>query len=348
MIDKQENKCPLCNGIAKLKEENFIGYKEDMIFKIYLCDDCLTSFALPRMNASRIYDFIYKNGENVLGYDRYWNYFKQIKKHKNPLSFLANSEEAYWGIRMALEGITGGKRGLKILEIGCGLGYLTYALRSENYDVLGLDISEDAIDNAKQNFGNYFICEDLFKYVETNSKSFDIIILTEVIEHIEQPIEFIETILKLLNTKGKVILTTPNRSLSPLDIVWDTEAPPVHHWWFGETSMKYIANKFKLNLNFISFEEFYDKKPQEYSAKNARKNLFRIPIIDKNWELYSHRVPQKKGKLELKFKSILSRFNFMKRIFKRMLFKLKVYIDPSTIICGERGNTLCAVFQKND
>jgi SAM-dependent methyltransferase len=348
MIDKQENKCPLCNGMTKLKEENFIGYKEDMIFKIYLCNDCLTSFALPRTNASRIYDFIYRNGENVPGYNRYWNYFKQIKKHENPLSFLANSEEAYWGIRKALERITGGKRDLKILEIGCGLGYLTYALRSENYDVRGLDISQDAVDNANQNFGNYFICEDLFKYVETNSNSFDIIILTEVIEHVEQPIEFIETTLRLLNTNGKVILTTPNRSLSPLDIVWDSEAPPVHYWWFGEPSMKYIANKLKLNLDFISFKEFYDKKPQAYSATRARNNSFRIPIINKNWELHSHRVPQKNGTLKSKFKSALSRFNFMKQIFKRMSLKLKVYNDPSTIICGERGNTLCVVFQKND
>lgn len=348
MIDTQENKCPLCNGTAKLKKDNFTGYKEDMIFKIYLCDDCLTSFPLPKMNANKIYDFIYKNRENVPGYNRYWNYFNQIKKQENPMSFLANSEEAYWGIKTALAEITAGKRDLKILEIGCGLGYLTYALRSENYDVLGLDISEEAIDNAKQNFGNYFICEDLFKYVETNNESFDIIILTEVIEHVEQPIEFIEAILKLLNKKGKVILTTPNRTLSPLDIVWDTEAPPVHHWWFGETSMKYIANKLKLNLNFISFEEFYKKNPQEYRAKKARKKAFRIPIIDKNWELYSHKTHRKKGKLELQFKSILSRFNFLKRLYKRMLFKLKVYIDPSIIICGERGNIMCAVFQKKD
>ena len=346
MINKQAYKCPLCNGMAKLQVDNFIGYKEDMIFEIYSCDDCLTSFSLPRMNASSIYDFIYKNSEHVPGYNRYWNYFKQIKKHKDPLSFLANSEEAYWSIRRALEQMSSGKRDLKILEVGCGLGYLTYALRSENYDVLGLDISAEAIDNAKRNFGNYFICEDLFRYVETNSKSFDVILLTEVIEHVEQPIEFIETILKLLNADGKVILTTPNRSLSPPDIIWDTEAPPVHHWWFGETSMKYIARKLKLNLSFISFEEFYDNKPQEYKFKQAREQIFRIPIIDKNWQLYNHPVLQKSGKLGLHLKSFIHRFDFMKRVLKKTLFKLKVYIDPSTIICGERGNTLCAVLQK--
>ena len=71
--------------MAKLQVDNFIGYKEDMIFEIYSCDDCLTSFSLPRMNASSIYDFIYKNSEHVPGYNRYWNYFKQIKKHNKQI-----------------------------------------------------------------------------------------------------------------------------------------------------------------------------------------------------------------------------------------------------------------------
>lgn len=142
---------------------------------------------------------------------------------------MANSEEAYWGIKEALTGNNKSINGLKILEVGCGLGYLTYALRSENYDLQGLDISEEAINNAKQKFGNYFICEDLFKYAEINNKTFNVVILTEVIEHLEHPIEFLETILKLLNTDGKIILTTPNRTLSPPEIVWDTESPPIHH-----------------------------------------------------------------------------------------------------------------------
>ena len=66
-----------------------------MKFQIYLCDNCLTSFSLPRLNANKIYDIIYDNGENVPGYSRYWKYFKEIKKQENPLTYLANSEEAY-------------------------------------------------------------------------------------------------------------------------------------------------------------------------------------------------------------------------------------------------------------
>lgn len=338
-------KCPLCNNdTAKLQQDNFTGYQVDMKFQIYLCDNCLTSFSLPRLNANKIYDIIYDNGENVPGYSRYWKYFKEIKKQENPLTYLANSEEAYWGIKEALTGNNKSINGLKILEVGCGLGYLTYALRSENYDVQGLDISEEAINNAKQKFGNYFICEDLFKYAEINNKTFDVVILTEVIEHLEHPIEFLETILKLLNTDGKIILTTPNRTLSPPEIVWDTESPPIHHWWFSENSMKWIANNFKLSLNFISFKNYYINKPEEYKTKKIRKKAFRDPIINENGKIYSHRIPRKKGKLEMRLKPVLYKFSFLIRLFLRF----KTYIKPSTIICGKRGKILCAVFQKTN
>jgi SAM-dependent methyltransferase len=338
------NKCPLCsNDRAKLQQDNFTGYQVDMKFQIFLCDNCTTSYPLPRVNADKLYDIIYKNQENVPGYSRYWYYFKEIKKQKNPLAFLANSGEAYWGIKEALSKTTKSKDNLKILEVGCGLGYLTYALRLENYDVNGIDISEEAINKAKQNFGNYFICQDLFKYVENNNEIFDVIILTEVIEHLEKPIEFLEITLKLLKNDGKIILTTPNRSISSLDIVWDTESPPIHHWWFSENSMKWIADKFKLNLDFISFEKYYNNKPKEYNTKKIIKKVFRPPIINEKWEIYSNRIPRKKGKLEMKLKPVFYKFSFLIRAY----LKLKTYIYPSTIICGERGKFMCAVFQKD-
>lgn len=107
--------------------------------------------------------------------------------------------------------------------------------------------------------------------------------------------------------------------------------------------MNYIAKQFNLNLNFISFEEYYKKYPKEYRAKKARKNVFHEPVINENWELYGHQIPRKKGKLKLLFKAFLSRFKFL----KRPIFNLKAYFDPSIIICGERGIVLCAVFQKN-
>lgn len=339
--------CSLCQQSAQLRASNFVGYKVDMQFSIYQCDHCYTSFPLPLVNTDAIYDFIYKNGEKVPAYDRYWHYFKQVKHQPNPLAYLAAKEDAYWGIREALQQITAHNPKPRILEVGCGLGYLTYALSTAGYDVQGLDISSEAIQNARQHFGDFYICDNLFSYVHAHPATYDVIILTEVIEHVNEPIAFIKTIADLLKQGGKAIITTPNRSLIPDDIIWDTELPPVHQWWFSEHSMQYIANQLQLDLHFVSFSKFYHQHPKEYIVKRGKKKSFRIPVIDEHWQFYSHVVKATTPENQIAIEDVAAiESDSFKKQFKRALLQLKALVNPSTIICGERGNTLCAVFEK--
>jgi SAM-dependent methyltransferase len=350
MNSQQEVACTLCKGSARLLQENFIGYKVDMHFSIYQCDHCNTSFPLPLVDANEIYDFIYKNGARVPAYDRYWQYFKQVKHQANPLAYLVAREEAYWGIREALKAISTAKQQSTILEVGCGLGYLTYALKTDGYNIKGLDISNEAIQNARQHFGDHYICDNLFSYVNEHAGEYDVIILTEVIEHVNDPIAFIKTIAALLKKGGKAIVTTPNKSLVPQDITWDTELPPVHQWWFSEDSMQYIANQLNLNLHFVNYQDFYQNNPKEYIVKRGKKKSFRIPVIDENWQFYSHALKNipTEASSDSAPTPAASEPSAFKKGFKRTLLQLKALVKPSTIICGQRGNTLCAVYEKKD
>ena len=109
--------------------------------------------------------------------------------------------------------------------------------------------------------------------------------------------------------------------------------------------MKWIANNFKLSQNIISFKNYYINKPEEHKTKKIRKKVFRDPIINENGKIYSHRIPRKKGKLEMRLKPVLYKFSFLIRLF----LKFKTYIKLSTtIICGKRGKILCTVFQKTN
>ena len=308
--------CPLCNSDKiKLQLEDFVGYQSEMKLYIYLCSSCETTFPSEKINANKIYDFIYKNGDNVPGYNRYWSYSNRIKSQKKPLQFLTDSEEAYWSVANELSKQQQSNNQLKILEIGCGLGYLTYALNKEGYNAIGLDISKEAIANAKEKFGDYYVCADLFEFVKEAKNSYDIIILTEVIEHLEDPIKFIETVKEMLADNGKAIVTTPNRSIAPFDIVWDSEAPPVHHWWFGEKSMRFIARTLDLNISFVSFSNYYRKKPKTYNAEKARRKKFRQPILNADWELINPKLPKKNGPVKLFFKNLYGNLYFLKSTY---------------------------------
>lgn len=182
----------------------------------------------------------------------------------DPLDYLAFTEVIYWGVAECLKNID---KTSKILEVGCGLGYLTYAMRKKGYNAFGLDISKEAIERNKQQLGNFYVCGNVYDYALNNK--YDVIVLTELIEHINEPLSFIETLIGMLNPDGSIILTTPNKSFYPQNAIWLTDIPPVHGWWFSEESFKYIADKMDLDVSFVDFEPFYrNHKKEHYNVES--------------------------------------------------------------------------------
>lgn len=103
-----------------------------------------------------------------------------------------------------------------VLDIGSGRGELAYALSKDSLFVVGLDYSQDAINIAKNTYKNInnleFIQADILKY-ETNKK-FDIILATDVVEHIEQAmlVKMFQKVESLLSENGIFIIhTAPNK-----------------------------------------------------------------------------------------------------------------------------------------
>ena len=92
----------------------------------------------------------------------------------------------------------------KILDFGCGLGWLLSYL-NEEWNKHGLEISKFAANRAKK-FGKIFQGE-FENYDETK---FDVIIMNHVIEHLTDPISIIKKIRKILNRNGYLIIGTPN------------------------------------------------------------------------------------------------------------------------------------------
>ncbi|MBU1075143.1 class I SAM-dependent methyltransferase [Patescibacteria group bacterium] len=281
-IEKQELKkidCPICKSknITEIYSE-FPGYIEGTSYNIFSCNQCNIQFISKESTNKTIYNIIYSQ-KNAPGYDRYYRYAQTIKDQKNPLLFLANEEPSYYSIDHIF---SSKKTKQKILEIGCGYGYLTYALNKIGHNAIGIDISNEAIQYAKSNFGdNYYLTSyDDFK----TNENFDFIIATEFIEHIVNPIEFIHICIRLLNKKGKIILTTPNKDYLPKKTVWFTEQPPVHTIWFTKNSIKFMADSSNLNCHFVDFSKYNSMKENKlityFSSLSRRKNI-PDPIISK-------------------------------------------------------------------
>ncbi len=100
----------------------------------------------------------------------------------------------------------------KVLDVGCGNGIISMFLGSLNLNVLGIDISEKSIQNAIS-INKYPNVQFKVKSAEdlvVESIKFDIIICSEVLEHLKDPSSLITVLHKSLNSKGKLIVTVPN------------------------------------------------------------------------------------------------------------------------------------------
>ena len=98
--------------------------------------------------------------------------------------------------------------GRKAIDVGCGQGQFVEAMQRSGWNILGIDMSEPAIDVCCR-FGLPARVLDVFSS-ELEPGSFDLVTMFEVIEHVSQPARFIRRAYELLRPGGVFYLTTPN------------------------------------------------------------------------------------------------------------------------------------------
>ncbi|KAL7065710.1 ubiquinone biosynthesis o-methyltransferase family protein [Cryptosporidium serpentis] len=131
---------------------------------------------------------------------------------------------------------------LRIMDIGCGGGLLSETLAKLGGDILGIDLSYPAIkialkhgqdycnnnlniselqniNNLKEYLKNAIIPNRISYYVGDIEEisliapnSFDIVIASEIIEHVREPKQFVKFVGEVLKNNGIAIFTTINRT----------------------------------------------------------------------------------------------------------------------------------------
>lgn len=106
--------------------------------------------------------------------------------------------------------------GGRALDVGCGTGRVSVALAREGFQVTGIDPATDVINQARELASEFdlditYVAGD-FSQSETifPNDSFDLVVCSEVLEHVEQWESIIENIRRVVKPKGYLILTVPN------------------------------------------------------------------------------------------------------------------------------------------
>ena len=98
-----------------------------------------------------------------------------------------------------------------ILDIGSGRGFTLYYLKKYfGYNkVIGTQLSKNALEFSRKKLGLDIYDKDLLE-LKLDEKSFDIVTMWHVLEHVKDPERYIEKIYDLLGNKGKLVIEVPN------------------------------------------------------------------------------------------------------------------------------------------
>ena len=163
-------------------------------------------------------------------------------------------------------------RGKRILNIGASGGvehylplqresWLHHRLSKVAAELVGIDIDSDSVAFAAKHGVNLVIadCE-----ICTFPQTFDLIVMSDVIEHVHSPLRAIENLAKQLAPEGRLLITTPNPTHYPLILrAWlgrHTEVYYDHVCEFLPEHFQVICNKLELSLIDVVFFSHLDTR----------------------------------------------------------------------------------------
>jgi 2-polyprenyl-6-hydroxyphenyl methylase/3-demethylubiquinone-9 3-methyltransferase len=105
---------------------------------------------------------------------------------------------------------------ISLLDIGCGGGILSESMARAGINVVGMDVCEENIKIAKSHAKKVGLG---IEYIHTsieelnNNKKYDVILLMEVVEHVDNLEFFLKKTIELLKQGGIIFISTINRTI---------------------------------------------------------------------------------------------------------------------------------------
>ena len=102
--------------------------------------------------------------------------------------------------------------GVRVLDVGCGDGHLAGVLQKRGATVVGVDLDESGIASAREHYpeGRFEVLgADATVLERLNCEPFDIVLSTEVVEHLYDPRSFSRGCYSAVRPGGSFICSTP-------------------------------------------------------------------------------------------------------------------------------------------
>ena len=185
-------RCNFC-GSSKQKPYDQVGN-----WNIVQCQRCDFCFTNPRPTPESLPSF-YTEDYFKDSHETRFNFFHEDGAMKS-------SDELGFASRIADIEENLPTRG-KLLEIGSAMGHFLDAMKRRGWQVKGIEISQDAIELARQ--GNIEVFCGVLEEFQSDEK-FDVVCMYQVLEHVPDPAYVIERSRQLLSEGGLLVIEVPN------------------------------------------------------------------------------------------------------------------------------------------
>lgn len=188
--------CPLC---GKKSFSGYASYRNGLLnIRLQKCDHCGLIVQNPRLSSASLTEYYADEYRQCLKK-------KEDDKHIKNMFDRGTRRGAY--IAAYLEKNFIDYKGKSMFEFGCGYGGILEHFRRKDCQVSGCDIDEGAIQCGRKR-GLDLWATDTSMSGDFNSKV-DIVMLSHVVEHIAEPIPFLQKIRTILKPQGYLYIEVP-------------------------------------------------------------------------------------------------------------------------------------------
>ncbi len=178
-----------------------------------------------------------------------------------------------------------GKNNGNMLDIGCGEGFVANYFFNKGFNILATDFSSFGVSNHNKDILPYFIEGDIFNTISKlikENKKYDFINLSNVLEHVNNPILLLEQIKKLMGgAKPLLKIEVPNDFSNFQNMLIENGfvdeeyffSPPEHISYFTYSSLENTVKSvgFDIYLKQAAFqtESFITNEHTNYAKDNS-------------------------------------------------------------------------------
>lgn len=192
--------CPACGS-----EDIFpwlTKSKEGTQFSLWRCSSCQTGFMNPQPTKEYLNSIYHKSGHGLTTPISFEEVIKGETEYPNATVDAKRLVERA-KIFMA------GKEGLKALDIGSGYGFFTNAALKAGFRVSAVNPGKWE-NEIFEKLNGFSPVPQFFEEVDFASEKFHLVILSQVLEHVDDPFRFLMKIRSILNKNGIIAVAVPN------------------------------------------------------------------------------------------------------------------------------------------